>query len=170
MSQFRSFVRRTVVLADYTIGWLLVATIIINGAAVFMRYVMLDSDLLERRSDPLSRRLDHVSRRGERQLGRRAYGHEHARARSGARDSRLGTARCFRLSPAPSGSSSAWQGVRYTMLSGMQTAPTTGVPMYYVYSAIASAACSSRWWRSSRSPTGSVRRPIRRTRGSRAAQ
>lgn len=30
-----------------------------------------------------------------------------------------------------------WQGTRYTMLNGMQTAPTSGLPMLYVYGALA---------------------------------
>ncbi len=31
----------------------------------------------------------------------------------------------------------AWQGTRYCMLNGTQTAPTTGLPMLYVYGALA---------------------------------
>ena len=30
-----------------------------------------------------------------------------------------------------------WQGTRYTVLNGMQTAPTSGLPMLYVYGALA---------------------------------
>jgi TRAP-type C4-dicarboxylate transport system permease small subunit len=30
-----------------------------------------------------------------------------------------------------------WQGTRYCMLNGTQTAPTTGLPMLYVYGALA---------------------------------
>ena len=43
MGRIRSSVRAIVMALDHAIGWLLVVAVILNGAAVFMRYVMLDS-------------------------------------------------------------------------------------------------------------------------------
>jgi TRAP-type C4-dicarboxylate transport system permease small subunit len=136
MGQVRRLARRLIIVADHIIGWLLVATIIINAAAVFMRYVMLDSISW---SEEAIRYLgvwitflgaasaswadEHMDMNMLGEFGGAGFQAVHKSVLQAL-------ALVF-------GAIVAWQGVRYTMLSGLQTAPTTGMPMFYVYSAIA---------------------------------
>jgi TRAP-type C4-dicarboxylate transport system permease small subunit len=43
MDRLRDLTHRIVLVADYVIGALLALLVVINGAAVFQRYVMFDS-------------------------------------------------------------------------------------------------------------------------------
>jgi TRAP-type C4-dicarboxylate transport system permease small subunit len=122
--------------ANLVVGWLLLATVVINVAQVFTRYVM---------NDPLFWTEEAI-----RYLtvwftfvGCAAVSHadEHMDMNLFA-DVKSPLFQAFHKTLLHAinmafGVILAWQGYRYTMLSGMQTAPTTGLPMLYVYSAIA---------------------------------
>jgi TRAP-type C4-dicarboxylate transport system permease small subunit len=120
---------------DHAIGWLLVAAVVLNGAAVFMRYVMLDSISW--------------SEEGIRYLAvwitflggvTAAWMDEHLDMdvfgdfggpwfRKLHRSSLQALAALF-------GAFVTWQGAIYCLKNGMQTAPATGIRMIWVYGAI----------------------------------
>lgn len=135
MNRIRSNVRAIVIGLDHVIGWILVALVVLNGASVFMRYVMLDSISW--------------SEEGIRYLAcwmallggvSAAWMDEHL-------DMNLfdeiggGTFQAvqrvgLQFLTFIFGVVLTWQGVIYCMKSGMQTAPSTGILMVFVYASI----------------------------------
>ncbi len=127
--------RRIVWLADQTAGWLLLAICVLNIAAVFMRYVMLNSISWSEEAirymavwmtflgvasaswldEHMDMNLFDKIPNETFQKFHRAFLH--------------GLAVIF-------GAIVLWQGSIYVKLNGMQTAPTTGLAMAWIYSAI----------------------------------
>jgi TRAP-type C4-dicarboxylate transport system permease small subunit len=128
--------RGLVRLADQAAGSLLIAICVLNLAAVFMRYVMLNSISWSEEGirymavwmtflgvASASWLDEHMDMNLFDQLGGETFQRLH---------------RAFlHLLAAIFGVIVLWQGSIYVKLNGMQTAPTTGIEMYYVYSAIA---------------------------------
>ncbi len=136
MGGFRAALRRVIVIADYASGWLLMAAIAVNAAAIFMRYVMNDSISWSEEAiryigvwitflgaAAASWADEHMDMNMLGEFGGATFQRWHKI---------LLQALAFTF-----GAFVAWQGVRYCILSGAQTAPTTGLPMLYIYSAIA---------------------------------
>lgn len=123
------------ILSDHIIGWLLLISVLLNIAQVFTRYVM---------NAPLSwtEEMVRYSTVWLTFVGAAAaslYGdHMDMNLFLDVKNPRFQAwhqaflqlvifAFCVLL---------VWQGVKFVMLNGMQTAPTTGMPMVYVYSAM----------------------------------
>jgi TRAP-type C4-dicarboxylate transport system permease small subunit len=135
MNRVRSAVRALALALDHMIGWILIALVVLNGASVFMRYVMNDSISW--------------SEEGIRYLAcwitflggvSAAWMDEHLDMnllegfggplfQAAQRASLQFLAFVF-------GAIVAWQGTIYCIKSGMQTAPTTGLLMIFVYGSI----------------------------------
>ena len=127
--------RRIVRLADQTAGWLLLVICLLNIAAVFMRYVMLNSISWSEEAirymavwmtflgvasaswldEHMDMNLLDTLQNATFQKFHRAFLH---------------------LLTMIFGAIVLWQGSIYVKLNGMQTAPTTGVAMAWIYSAI----------------------------------
>jgi TRAP-type C4-dicarboxylate transport system permease small subunit len=136
MNGFRATVRALVRFCDHVTGWLLIAIVALNLAAVFMRYVMLDSIPW---SEEGIRYLaiwmtffgaavaswydEHLDMNMFDGWGGETFQAWHRASLHAL----TGVFAVFLV----------YQGVDYVRRSGMQTAPTTGLQMYYVYSAIA---------------------------------
>ena len=136
MTSIRNTVRLIARACDHAAGWLLLAIVVINLAAVFMRYVMRDSISWSEEgiryisvwmtfsgavaASWLDEHMDMNLFAG--------YGGRWFQALHKASLQILTAAFCAVLT---------WQGVIYVWLNGSQTAPTTGLPMVYIYSAIA---------------------------------
>ena len=135
MSGFRRAVRGIALLADHVIGWVLIALVALNGASVFMRYGMNDSISW--------------SEEGIRYLAcwitflggvSAAWMDEHLDMNllEGFGSSAFQSVQKAGLQflAFVFGFLVCWQGVIYCMKSGAQTAPTTGIPMIWIYSSI----------------------------------
>lgn len=135
LTAFRDLMRRLVRIADASAGWLLIAICALNLAAVFMRYVMLDSISW---SEEAIRYMavwmtflgvasaswldEHMDMNLFDALGGETFQAFH---------------RAFlHLLAAVFGVIVLWQGSIYVSLNGMQTAPTTGLAMRWIYAAI----------------------------------
>jgi C4-dicarboxylate transporter DctQ subunit len=136
MRAFRTVVRQLVRLCDHAAGWLLIAICALNLAAVFMRYGM---------SNSIS-----WSEEGIRYLGIwmtffgatvASWYDEHLDMNSfagwGGPTFQAWHRGVLNFLTAIFSGFVFWQGVDYVYRSGMQTAPTTGIRMYWVYGAIA---------------------------------
>lgn len=123
-------------LADLAGGLILIAVTAINLVAVFMRYVMLDSlswseEIMRYGSVWLtflaaaaaSYHAEHLSLDLMRFQGTPFFQRMHEAA--------------LHLLASLFAAVVLWQGVRYCLKNGMQTAPTTGVAMLWIYGAIA---------------------------------
>lgn len=134
--RLRSGVRAVIGAADLAAGLLLIAITAVNLAAVFMRYVMLDSipwseEVMRYASIWLtflgaaaaSFRGEHLSLDLMRGFG----GPLVRRVHDGL----------LHLIAAGFAAVVLWQGVVYCIRNGLQTAPTTGMPMLYAYGALA---------------------------------
>ena len=135
MSSFREIMRRIVRLADQSAGWLLLAICLLNIAAVFMRYVMLNS--ISWSEEAIRYMAVWMTFLG---VASASWLDEHM-------DMNLFDTipsetfqrfhRAFlHLLAAVFGAIVLWQGSIYVTLNGMQTAPTTGLAMAWIYSAI----------------------------------
>jgi TRAP-type C4-dicarboxylate transport system permease small subunit len=135
MDRLRDLTHRIVVVADYVIGALLAVLVVINGAAVFQRYVMFDSISWSEEAiryfavwmtflggATASWYLEHMDMDAIGEfLGS-----------GGRRIQKLVIEACvlgFALIV-------SWQSIRYCWLNGSQTAPTSGMPMVWVYGAM----------------------------------
>ena len=135
MGRIRSGVRAIVMALDHAIGWLLVVAVILNGAAVFMRYVMLDS--ISWSEEGIRYLAVWITFLGgvtaawmDEHLDMDVFGDMGAPwFRKLHRSSLQGLAALF-------GAIVAWQGAIYCIKNGMQTAPATGMKMIWVYGAI----------------------------------
>jgi TRAP-type C4-dicarboxylate transport system permease small subunit len=120
---------------DHVIGWLLVCAVILNGAAVFMRYVMLDS--ISWSEEGIRYLAVWITFLGgvtaawmDEHLDMDVFGDMGAPwFRKLHRSSLQALAALF-------GGIVAWQGTIYCLKNGMQTAPATGILMIWVYAAI----------------------------------
>ncbi|MBL8698835.1 MAG: TRAP transporter small permease [Alphaproteobacteria bacterium] len=136
MKKLRSGVRAIVRAADALSGALLMSIVVINLAAVFMRYVLLDSiSWSEEGIRYLSVWMTFLGATAASWLD------EHMDMNMLADHGGPMFQRCHRailhaLTAVFSGIV-LWQGTIYCRLNGMQTAPTTGLPMLYVYGALA---------------------------------
>lgn len=132
----RSVVKAIFELADLLGGLILIAVTVLNLVAVFMRYVMLDSLSWS----------EEIMRYGSVWLtflaaAAASYHAEHLsldlmRFRGSERVQRLHET-ALHLLASVFAATILWQGVRYCIKNGMQTAPTTGMPMLWIYGAIA---------------------------------
>jgi len=135
----RQVVRATLDFADLAGGLILIAITVLNIVAVFMRYVMLDSLSWS----------EEIMRYGSiwlTFLAAAAASHhaEHLsldlmRFRGSPLVQRLHET-VLHLLASVFAAVVLWQGVRYCIKNGMQTAPSTGIPMLWFYGAIAVGA------------------------------
>lgn len=124
------------VLSDHIIGWLLLISVLLNIAQVFTRYVM---------NAPLSwtEEMVRYSTVWLTFVGAAAaslYGdHMDMNLFLDVKNARFQAWHQAFLQLVIFGFCVllVWQGAKFVMLNGMQTAPTTGMPMVYVYSAMA---------------------------------
>lgn len=120
---------------DWLIGWLLLATVVINLAQVFTRYVMNDPLFWTEEviryvtvwftfmgAAAVSKADEHMDMNLFNEIQNPTFQAIHKAFLQAM-------ALVFALIV-------TWQGMRYTMLNGTQTAPTTGLPMLYVYGVI----------------------------------
>ncbi|MEZ5905265.1 MAG: TRAP transporter small permease [Geminicoccaceae bacterium] len=132
----RAAVRRLVDGADMLAGLVLVAVTVLNLAAVFMRYVMLDSISWSEEmmrygavwvtflaAAGVSLREEHLSLELFRHMGGPAVRRLHDVA--------------IHLLAACFAAVVLYQGVIYCLKNGMQTSPTVGMPMVFAYGALA---------------------------------
>ena len=136
MSALRGLVQRFVIFADHLIGWILIGTVIVNAASVFMRYVMLDSiSWSEEAMRYLAVWMTFLG------AASASWFDEHMDmnmlADFGGARVQAWHKTLLHLLTAGFASVVLWQGTRYCMMNGMQTSPTLGLPMLYVYGAIA---------------------------------
>jgi TRAP-type C4-dicarboxylate transport system permease small subunit len=140
MGSFRSFVRGLVRVADYAIGVLLIVTVMVNGSAVFMRYVMLDS--ISWSEEAIRYLAVWITFLG---AACASWFDEHLDMNMlgdfGGTWFQTAQKALIQILTAVFAAIVFWQGVRYCWLNGTQTAPTTGLPMLYIYSAIAIGGC-----------------------------
>jgi TRAP-type C4-dicarboxylate transport system permease small subunit len=135
MKFLRKLVRRIVVLFDNAIGWVLIAAVLINGAAVFMRYVMRDSiSWSEEAIRYLALWITFLGGVTAAWLDEHLDMNLFAET-AGARFKAIQKAGLNVLA-AIFGIVVTWQGVKFCWLNGLQTAPTTGIRMIWVYAAI----------------------------------
>lgn len=136
MDMLRNAVGKLAALCDHVTGWLLLALVVVNGASVFMRYVMNDSISWSEESirylaiwitflgsTAASWHDEHLDMNLFAEFGGAIFQSVHRFFLHV-----LNTVFAVVL---------AWQGWIYCTLNGTQTAPTSGVPMIYVYGAIA---------------------------------
>ena len=132
----RPVVKAILELADLLGGLILIAVTVLNIVAVFMRYVMLDSLSWS----------EEIMRYGSVWLtflaaAAASYHAEHLsldlmRFKGSQTVQRLHEAALHLLASAFA-AVVLWQGVLYCIKNGMQTAPTTGVHMLWIYGAVA---------------------------------
>ncbi len=136
MKRLRASVRIVVDVADRICGACLLAIVILNLVAVFMRYVMLDSISWSEEgiryiavwmtftgAAAASWLDEHMDMNMFTEFGGSAFQSWHRGL--------------LHLLTAVFAGFVLWQGAIYCWLNGRQTAPTTGLPMIYVYGAIA---------------------------------
>lgn len=124
------------ILSDHIIGWLLLISVVLNIAQVFTRYVL---------NDPISwtEEMVRYSTVWLTFVGAAAaslYGdHMDMNLFLDVKNRRFQAFHQAFLQLVIFGFCVLiiWQGAKFVMLNGMQTAPTTGMPMVYVYSAMA---------------------------------
>ncbi|HEX2553920.1 MAG TPA: TRAP transporter small permease [Microvirga sp.] len=136
MRAFTRAVGGLVRLADHLIGLLLLVTVAVNAAAVFMRYVVGDSiSWSEEAIRYLAIWITFLGAVAASQAD------EHMDMNMLAEFGGAGFQRWHRsllhILISVFAAIVTWQGVRYCILNGAQTAPTTGLPMVFVYSALA---------------------------------
>lgn len=136
MNAIRALAKAVSAACDHAAGWLLLVLVGLNGASVFMRYVMGDSISWSEEgiryiavwitflgSVAASWHDEHLDMNLFAEFGGAAFQAFH---------------RCLlHLLNVGFSAIVAWQGWIYCALNGAQTAPTTGLPMIYVYGAIA---------------------------------
>jgi TRAP-type C4-dicarboxylate transport system permease small subunit len=136
VSGLRALARGLSAACDHAAGWLLLALVLLNGASVFMRYVVGDSISWSEEgirylavwitflgSVAASWHDEHLDMNLFSELDWPVFQACH---------------RCsLHLLNLAFSAVVAWQGWIYCGLNGAQTAPTTGLPMIYIYAAIA---------------------------------
>jgi len=136
MQAFHRIARGAAVVADHVVGWLLLVTVVVNVAQVFTRYVMNDPLFWTEETiryitvwftfvgaAACSEAEEHMDMNLFQEVRRPLFQRVH---------------RAFlNLLVVVFGVFVVWQGALYTWLNGRQTAPTTGLPMMFVYSATA---------------------------------
>ena len=136
MRNFHRIARGAAVVADHAVGWLLLITVVINCAQVFTRYALNDPLFWTEEviryatvwftflgAAACSEWAEHMDMNLFADVKSPLFQSLH---RAFLHLLTLGFALVV-----------TWQGARFTILNGMQTAPTTGVPMVFVYSALA---------------------------------
>lgn len=134
METFHATARWLAKFADHVVGWLLLATVALNVAQVFTRYVL---------NDPLfwTEEMIRYSTIWLTFLGMAAasqYGdHMDMNLFLGIESPRFQAIHqvILQLLTVVFGVIVVWQGTRYCLLNGMQTAPATGIRMIWIYSA-----------------------------------
>jgi TRAP-type C4-dicarboxylate transport system permease small subunit len=136
VNALRELLRPVVRAADHAAGWLLLAICALNLAAVVMRYGFRDSI-------PWSEEAIRYLAVWMTFLGSAsaAWLDEHMDMNlfSGIANARFQSwhRAGLQLLTVAFGVIVCWQGVIYVRLNGLQTAPSTGLPMFWIYSAIA---------------------------------
>ena len=136
MNALRDLIRPLVRVADRASGWLLLSICALNLVAVFMRYGLRDSiSWSEEAIRYLAIWMTFLGAASASWLDEHMDmnlfgGIANARFQSWHRAS-------LQLLTLAFGLLVLWQGSIYVKLNGLQTAPTTGLPMFWIYSAIA---------------------------------
>ena len=136
MKALRSGVRALARLADLIAGIALATIVVVNLLAVFMRYVMLDSiSWSEEAIRYLAIWMTFLGAASASWLDE----HMDMNLFAGLSNVRFQAwhKASLQVLTLAFGVLVCWQGVVYVKLNGMQTAPTTGLPMFWIYSAIA---------------------------------
>jgi len=136
LERLRKLVGASAIACDHAVGWLLAALVLINGAGVFMRYVVGDS--LSWSEEAIRYLAIWIAFLGSVAA---SWSDEHMDmnpfADFGGPTFQAWHQCLIHLLNTAFAVVVAWQGVVYCILNGAQTAPTSGVPMVYVYGAIA---------------------------------
>jgi len=131
----REWIRLVVRAADHAAGWLLLSICLLNLAAVVMRYVFRDSiSWSEEGIRYLAVWMTFLGSAAASWLDEHLdmnlfTGIAHARFQAWHQAGLQALTAAF-------GVVVCWQGVVYVKLNGMQTAPTTGLQMFWIYSAV----------------------------------
>ena len=136
MRAFHTFARYVAAFADHVIGWLLIITVGLNVAQIFTRYVMNDPLFwTEEMIRYTTVWLTFIGAAAASQYGdhmdMNLFGEvKNARFQRVHQGLLHGIVLVFAVIL-------IWQGTRYCILNGMQTAPATGMLMVWVYGATA---------------------------------
>lgn len=136
MKALRDLIRTLVRAADHASGWLLLSICVLNLVAVFMRYGLRDSiSWSEEAIRYLAIWMTFLGAASASWLDE----HMDMNLFTGISSKRFQAwhKASLQLLTLAFGILVCWQGFIYVKLNGMQTAPTTGLPMYWIYSAIA---------------------------------
>lgn len=136
MNALRDLIRPLVRLADQASGWLLLSICVLNLVAVFMRYGLRDSiSWSEEAIRYLAIWMTFLGAASASWLDE----HMDMNLFAGLSNVRFQAwhKASLQVLTLAFGVLVCWQGVVYVKLNGMQTAPTTGLPMFWIYSAIA---------------------------------
>lgn len=134
MRKFHATARWLAMVADHAVGWLLLITVILNVAQVFTRYVLNDPLFwTEEMIRYATIWLTFVGAAAASQYG----DHMDMNLFLDVQNARFQLFHQIFLNAIALVFAVLiiWQGFRYTTLNGMQTAPATGIPMYFTYSA-----------------------------------
>lgn len=135
MNVLRDLIRPLVRLADHAAGWLLLSICLLNLAAVFMRYGLRDSiSWSEEAIRYLAIWMTFLGAASASWLDE----HMDMNLFSGIASTRFQAwhKASLQILTLAFGALVCWQGFIYVKLNGMQTAPTTGLSMFWIYSAI----------------------------------
>jgi TRAP-type C4-dicarboxylate transport system permease small subunit len=134
MGTFHAIARWLARFADHIVGWLLLATVALNVAQVFTRYVLNDPLFWTEEAIRYSTIwLTFVGMAAASQYG----DHMDMNLMLGVENPRFQTwhQALLQLLTIVFGVIVVWQGTRYCILNGMQTSPAAGIRMIWIYSA-----------------------------------
>ena len=136
MNALRDLIRPLVRVADHASGWLLLSICALNLVAVFMRYGLRDS--ISWSEEAIRYLAIWMTFLG---AASASWFDEHLDMNllSGISNARFQAwhKAALQVLTLAFGVLVLWQGSVYVKLNGLQTAPTTGLPMFWIYSAIA---------------------------------
>lgn len=136
MKALRDLIRPLVRAADHASGWLLLSICVLNLVAVFMRYGLRDS--ISWSEEAIRYLAIWMTFLG---AASASWFDEHLDMNlfSGISNARFQAwhKAALQVLTLAFGVLVLWQGSVYVKLNGLQTAPTTGLPMFWIYSAIA---------------------------------
>lgn len=136
MNAIRAFAKGLSAACDHAAGWLLAILVVLNGVSVYMRYVAVDSiswseEAIRYIAIWITFLGSVAASWADEHLDMNLFGEvENATFQAWHKSLLhvLNVVFCVVLT---------WQGLIYCQLNGAQTAPTTGLPMIWIYSSIA---------------------------------
>ncbi len=134
MESLHATARRLAKVADHVVGWLLLATVVLNVAQVFTRYVLNDPLFWTEEAIRYSTiwltflGMAAASQYGDHMDMNLFLGVENRRFQAWHQA-------VLQLLTIAFGVLVVWQGTRYCLLNGMQTSPAAGIKMIWIYSA-----------------------------------